>query len=394
MKIALVCNEYPPRPHGGIGTFTYALAHGLTARGHSVTVVGLSDEAGEWDDRGVRVISLRHQPVRFISALTQRLQLYRFLRAEVRAGRIDLVEIPDFLGLLPLRRGLGCPVVVRLHLTATAMSLHRGEKPRPSNVFCERRMLAVHDNWIGISKYSMDLTHKTFPGLRPRRARVIYCPIDGADVDESVRPPWPRYVVYAGSVQPRKGAVVLARAARTFLRDHPDVQLVYVGRVLSEGGRGVDELVHETIGDEQLSARVHFTGGVSRPQVLAYMRHARVFALPSTLETFGLVAAEAMQQGCPVVVSDEGPFPEFVQHGRTGLLVNPTDSDAVADAVGALLRDPQRAAEMGRAAREYVEQTFGLEAHLDETLRFYEECRRQPQARVPSVDSCAQWSAT
>ena len=61
---------------------------------------------------------------------------------------------------------------------------------------------------------------------------------------------------------------------------------------------------------------------------------------------------------------------------------------------GALLRDPQRAAEMGRAAREYVEQTFGLEAHLDETLRFYEECRRQPQARVPSVDSCAQWSAT
>lgn len=48
------------------------------------------------------------------------------------------------------------------------------------------------------------------------------------------------------------------------------------------------------------------------------MRKALLLAFPSQLEAFGLVAAEAMLAGIPVVVPDDGPFPEFVEHGRTG----------------------------------------------------------------------------
>ena len=68
-------------------------------------------------------------------------------------------------------------------------------------------------------------------------------------------------------------------------------------------------------------------------------------------EPFGLVLVEAMQAGVPVIAPDEGGPPEIVREGIDGLLVDPADRDALATAIVALARDPDRRARMGAAGR-------------------------------------------
>ena len=113
------------------------------------------------------------------------------------------------------------------------------------------------------------------------------------------------------------------------------------------------------------------------------MRRARAFAFPSSLETFGLVIAEAMLAGCPVVVCDAGPIPEFVEHLRTGLLVPTNDPRALAASVNRLLSDPALAATLAQAGRESIQARFSLEAAVRQNLEFYRSCLKGDTAAVP-----------
>ncbi|HEY2224359.1 glycosyltransferase family 4 protein [Actinomycetospora sp.] len=80
------------------------------------------------------------------------------------------------------------------------------------------------------------------------------------------------------------------------------------------------------------------------------------------------VALEALASGRPVVATDNPGMDTYVDHGRTGLLVPPGDPEAMAEAIGGLLADPERAAEMGRAGRKDVEARF-TSAHMAADLR-------------------------
>ena len=84
------------------------------------------------------------------------------------------------------------------------------------------------------------------------------------------------------------------------------------------------------------------------------------------------VALEALASGRPLVITDNPGVGSYVDHGRTGLLVAPGDPQAMAEAIGSLLADPERAAEMGRAGRADVESRF-TSAHMAGELR--ELCR-------------------
>lgn len=94
--------------------------------------------------------------------------------------------------------------------------------------------------------------------------------------------------------------------------------------------------------------------------------------MPSLWEGFGLVLLEAMAQGLPIVASRVSAIPEVVTDGETGLLVPPRDVDALAAALNTLLRDTDRRAAYGVAARNRLHTTFGAGRMADETLAVYQ----------------------
>ena len=114
-----------------------------------------------------------------------------------------------------------------------------------------------------------------------------------------------------------------------------------------------------------------------RREVVQLLTHATVFCCPSVYEPLGIVNLEAMGCGTAVVASDVGGIPEVVEDGRTGLLARYSPADvpafeaALADALNALVRDPVRAAELGRAGRARAVAHFGWDAVAERTLEVY-----------------------
>jgi glycosyltransferase involved in cell wall biosynthesis len=99
--------------------------------------------------------------------------------------------------------------------------------------------------------------------------------------------------------------------------------------------------------------------------IASFLAGLSLLVLPSRAEGFGLAAAEASACGVPVVATDCSSLPEVVLDQKTGLLIRPRDPDALADAIGRLLRDRDLAGRLGRAGREHIERRFGRETMLD-----------------------------
>ena len=148
-------------------------------------------------------------------------------------------------------------------------------------------------------------------------------------------------VLGVGRVEYMKGFDLLLDAAT-------DPRLAGVEVVIGGDGAEVERLLAQarTFG---ISERVHLLGRLSPGQVAMAMSHADVVVVPSRREAFGLVALEAWRAGAPLVGTVHGGMPEFVSEGVDGLLVDPTDSAALADAVAGLLADPVRAAALTSA---------------------------------------------
>lgn len=365
MKIVFLCNEYPPCPQiGGIGVFTHTIAHGMVDAGHEVTVLGYGKDHGERDDRGVRVVILPDLTIRKVAWFVNLRRLYSWLKREACAGRIDIVETPEYQGMLPFRFPW-CPVVVRLHTPF----LPKAKSQR----ILEKKTLKIHSNWIGVSKWIAAETQKKYR-LGPSRLSVVYNPVETRRQIPDVPFDLPdNYVLYAGTVREGKGAFVLAEAARSFLAEFPDLHLVYVGGFTVENGHRADETIRRILGQE-LAARVHFTGAVEHDTVLAYMKKAKVFAFPSKLEAFSLVPLEAMSCSVPVVYSTLHSGPEAIDDGITGLLADPYNSKDVAEKIHQILNNPLFAAQLTENAKQAVEEQFSLKRCIDETLKFYKLC--------------------
>jgi len=373
MRIGFFCNEYPPRPHGGIGTFVRAIARGLVEAGHEVTVVELGSRERTREAEGVRVVTLPEIRTRGIAWLANRLRLAGWLWQAARRGDIDVFEIPEFQGWLPFP-GEPCPVIVRLHLSQSYIQAIMSNGAVNRGMFwLERQTLRWHRYWIGVSRYILQ-AEQDFFRCTPRLSRVIHYPVavpygwQPSERDAGDRP----FFLFVGSVSERKGALVLAEAAAPLMAEDPKLELVYIGAETSYEGRPISQEIRRRVGT-RLADRVHFLGWVPHESVLEWMARAIALVLPSRVESWGLVALEAMAVGTPVVISKEGPGPELVEDGVTGLLVDPGDVGNVRRALRRLQADYNYARALGVAAKEMVKARFSLRACVEETLAFYQE---------------------
>lgn len=119
-----------------------------------------------------------------------------------------------------------------------------------------------------------------------------------------------------------------------------------------------------------VSEQIHWLGSVAKPERL--LQASDIFVLASVGEAFGLVLAEAMACGVPVIGSRSGAIPEIVEDGKTGLLATPLDPASFADAVERLGRDEELRREMGGRAVERVRRHFTIETSIDKLMKVYE----------------------
>ena len=379
LHVCFVCSELPPAPAGGIGPCVLTVARELAGMGHSVSVIGCYDRDYGWHEPGIRVEPIILSENRLIGPI--RLPSFILIRSKLarvhRERPIDIVEWPDsqgqFMWNLP-----GTIDVVRNH--GPTMS-HRllGLAPRLRfTEYRELRTLRKIPNWIGVSKWFMGEWIR-ISGANPRRTIVAYNPVDcdlfhpGPDSERD-----PNLILYAGRLWERKGAFALARAARLFLRELPDARLLYVGR--DPDGRSRETVMAEA--GPEVAGRIEFADPLPQPELAALMRRCAVFAMPSLLESFGNVWAEAMASGTPVVGSTLTVGPEIVPDGDAGLLADPNRPEDVARAVVTLMRDPELRRRLGARGREIAVERYSVKTIVPATVAFYRDCIRDEQTEV------------
>jgi alpha-maltose-1-phosphate synthase len=214
-----------------------------------------------------------------------------------------------------------------------------------------------------------------------------YAPDRSTDVVErlGIDPSRPS-VTFVGRVTRQKGLPYLLRAARS-LPSSAQVVLLAGEPDTAEIGAEVSALA-STLADER-DGVVWVRDMLPKHEVIQVLTHSTVFVCPSIYEPMGIVNLEAMACEAAVVATATGGIPEVVADGETGLLVpidqasdgtgTPTDPDRfVADlavAVNALLADPARAAEMGRAGRRRAVEHFSWASIAQRTVEVYRSVR-------------------
>ena len=175
-----------------------------------------------------------------------------------------------------------------------------------------------------------------------------------------------RLMVTTSSDVPMKGLLPLLEAVAK-LRTERDITLTVIGKP-QEGGR-----VDQALDRLNLRDAVTCVTGITDEELARRYGEAQVAVVPSLYEGFSLPAIEAMACGVPLVATTGGALPEVVgTSGETGVLVEPDDPGALAQAIAALLDDPEARARIGAAGRARVHERFTWQVTAKETAACYD----------------------
>ena len=343
MKVAVLTTSYPRYPGDHVAPFLADAVEHVRARGIAVDVVapnrfrhfGIAYGAGIAGNLGARPWLAVFVPP----------MLAAFRRAGAAAARdADLVHahwLPAAAVALTLRK----PTVVTLHGTDVELArrapwLARRVLRRVRAVICPSKALAEAARALGAADVD----------VIPHGVDVT------GEVAEEARP---LEILFAGRLSPEKGILELVEAFR-----------------------GLDDARLVIAGDGPLRHRVPGALGWVLPDALRFLyARAAVVACPSRREGFGVVCAEAMAHGRPVVASAVGGLRDLVKHEETGLLVPPGDRAALRAALERLLGDDALRRRLGEAARRHVAHHCSWDRVTDATISVYERALASQRPR-------------
>ncbi|MGE0660698.1 MAG: glycosyltransferase, partial [Reyranellaceae bacterium] len=274
------------------------------------------------------------------------------------AGNYDLLHVHslylfhDLMAPLAARRA-NRPYLIRPHglLDPYIRRRHRLRKALVELAY-QNRVLAQAD---AIHYTSADEQRISEPYARGAPGIVVPLGVDApARLADAVRQP--RRILFLSRLHPKKGLDLLVPAFAAVRKRYGDARLVIAGP--DDGARAATD---DLVARHGLGDCVEFPGmltGIAKDRAFA---EAGLFVLPSYSENFGIAVAEAMAAGLPVVVSDQVNIHDAIAGTEAGLVV-PCQTERLAQAMSALLADPDKGIEMGRNGTELVRTRYGWPA--------------------------------
>ncbi len=399
LRIALL--GYRSHPFGGgQGVYLHYLSKALADAGHRVDVIS-GPPYPQLDPR-VRFIPLPSLDLyrnglgslrfRHLSSLSNIIEWsskltggfaepYTFGRRVVKylrrhGHRYDIIHDNQSLsyGMLELQR-MGLPLVTTVHHPITsdlriALAAAKNLRERllvrrwHSFIGMQVKVVGKLHHVVTVSEASRQDIARDF-GLQPAGISMVY---NGVDTElfrpvPGIERRTQRLMATCSADAPLKGIRYLIDAYAQLLKTWPDLELLVVSKP-KPGGETERQI--ERLG---LTRRIRFVHGISTERMVKYYGEATIAVVPSVYEGFGLPAGEAMACGVPVVATDGGALPEVV--GDAGVTVPARDAGALADAIDALLRDPEGRARLGAAGRERILQQFSWQRCAQQMSEYY-----------------------
>lgn len=367
LRVTLLSSEYPPHVAGGLGVHVERLTGELAA------AVAFDLYAPAEGDYLAANPAVRLHEVPLASVRTDVEHWLGYCQAAARlaepsARAADLVQCHDWMTVLAgvrLRQVTGTPLLYNVHLPQA-----KGLRGVLENL----GLLAADVVLVNSQAVRRELLGR---GLPVRRIEVLPNGVD----PEAFRPvaDWPRdggYILFVGRLVAQKGAEILLRAFGAVLRRYPESRLVVAGD-------GELELYLQRVASHLgFPDRVQFAGWQTGAALVELYQRARVVAVPSLYEPFGIVALEAMACGRPVVASRVGGLEEVMDDGVEGFLVERGDHLDLARRLAHLLGDAELRGRMGAAARRRAA-GFSWQRVAGDTLALYRGLAGQAAEPLP-----------
>jgi len=394
MKVLAISHMYPSTFNEVAGIFVHEQVKELVMQGCEIKVVS----PVPWTPFPVRQLSLKWKKYseiparatwdgievyypRFLSfprmlffASSGR-WMYRGIRALVnqihRGFPFELIHahtaLPDGYAGAVLAQSLGRPLVITIHGRDLQHTIRRNARCKEALAYAIRSAARV----IVVSRKLKRLVEHFFPS-EVRKTVIVHNGVDLAKIEVALKSACreggngPR-IVSVSNLMRSKGIDLNLYAIHRLRSKHPTIRYVVVGD-------GPEFAALRALARRLcIEDRVEFVGRLPHLKALQYIATADVFSLPSWSEGFGIVYIEAMACGKPVITCQgEGPE-DFVEHGKTGLLVKPRDVDSLVEALDFLLSHPKEARAMGEHARRVVLENYTWEKNAENTIKVYRE---------------------
>jgi 1,2-diacylglycerol 3-alpha-glucosyltransferase len=399
LRIAIFGESYLPY-RSGVTVATQALADGLSAAGHRVLLVVPRPASGASAQpvpssgptaSGPEIAWLPSYQGPPPAPPSYRMPIPRPSVALRRARELrpDVVhaQSPFVSGLMARRiaRSVGAPLVFTHHTRFADYRHYLGPLAAPGAWLTQAYLAAYWAGCAAIVAPSTDLADEIGAALHGSRRPIVRAIPTGLDlqavaalvpVDPRPLAGWPAeslVVVSVGRLAREKSVDLLLEAFARAAEGDPRLRLLLIGsgplesELAARANRGV------------LQGLVHLTGGLPRPQALAMAAGSDLFAFASRTETQGLVLAEALAMGLPVVTLEGPGVRDAVRDGVDGIVVARSAADApgldrerLTDAIGALAADRARRASLAAAARDGAYR-FDLGLRIGEVVALYRE---------------------
>lgn len=380
MHIAFLTPEYPhPRVRNaaGIGTSVKNLALGILeentlSQKHTISIIVYGqEEDATLEEQGIKMYLIKQKSYGFGGFYRYRKHLNRQVNKLVRENAIDLIEAPDWTGITAFMK-FKVPLVIRLHGTDTYFCALEKRTQKKKNYFFEKQAFKNASAITSVSAFTANQTKELFN--LDTDITVIHNLINASLFCPRIKTSEQQRILYFGSIIRKKGVLALAKAFNVLIEINPEVRLLFLGKDVkdSKEQKSTIELIKELLSEKAIE-RIQFISQVPYEQVQEYIGEASVVCLPSYAEAFPMTWLEAMAMEKPMVTSNIGWAPEIMEDQKTGLLVDPDQTEDLANALNYLLKNREVAEVYGKNARKRLLDNFSREDIVAQNMTFYKK---------------------
>ncbi|HEX2606321.1 MAG TPA: glycosyltransferase family 4 protein [Flavisolibacter sp.] len=378
LHIAFISFEYPPdTAFGGIGTYTWQMAHYLRQAGCGVTVFAAShtrEVRNEITQEGIVV----HR-IRTARRDEFRERIAELVREQHQQTPFHLIESPEYsaegMGIKKLLPQV--PLLVKFHTPHFLIRELNHYYKKDQFKYRWKRRLGIGrykkeadpeyqltlqaDAWVAPCESLKQIVHERWQLPLEQIQRIpnpfvpkeTFLQIDPATTTETI--------TYLGRLEARKGVHLFAQIIPKVLQQYPTARFRFIGRTNTGPSRKgtMLEYLKETL--QPWLSHIEFIDHVEPDAIPGWLSKTDICVFPSLWENFPNVCLEAMSAARGIVASREGGMKDMLEDINPSALVDPLDAEAIATSIVQLLRNPAKRMEQGRKSREKIRSYYATE---------------------------------
>ena len=382
MKI-LIINDFG-YPEGGVETYLVNLRNLLEKRANIVKILTSDShpELPHFNDYSFK--SINPKSIFRVIPFLMNLYAYISLKRIIKNFKPDLVHLNYIFyhtspSILLLLKNIPVVMTIHAHEILSPMGIDYDKCSHSEFEYCGtccgysrfpfeklkrylfRRLTNNIDLFLTQSRFNVSL-HRNKKYIKP-----IKCLYNGVRLFEYSVNTNNNKLLFVGKLHQEKGILYLLRAIPNILKKFPNTTLDIIGTGIEK------ENLKNFTRKLSIELNVTFINRVNHAKLQKYYSNSSLVIVPSIYsESFGLVGVEAMSVGRPVIASRVGGISEWLDDGKTGFLVDPGNSEQIAEKVIHLLSDRKLLEQMGKNARKKAEQ-FSIEKHVIKIEKIYKE---------------------